>query len=176
MHPRILVVAMLLWVAACSTPPTKEAAPGTAEAPVVPSQGPTEATTARNRAPGIGVPDPLKDPSNILSKRSVFFDYDESLIKASDRQLLQAHANYLHQHPTTKIVVQGNTDERGSREYNLALGQRRADVVKHYLTLAGAEDRQIDAVTFGKEKPRCTLNDESCWSQNRRADLVYPGD
>ena len=80
------------------------------------------------------------------------------------------------QHPSTKVTVQGNTDERGSREYNLALGQRRADAVKRYLTVLGAEDRQIDTVSFGKEKPRCTASDESCWSQNRRADLVYPGD
>ena len=140
------------------------------------AQHPTEATTAPNRAPGTGVPNPLKDPSNILSKRSVFFDYDQSLIKDPDRPLLQAHANYLRQHPGTKVTVQGNTDDRGSREYNLALGQRRADAVKRYLTVLGAEDRQIDTVSFGKEKPRCTVSDESCWSQNRRADLVYPGD
>ncbi len=174
MHNRILVVASVLLAAACSNTPTKEAAPVAAPVPV--AQSPTEATTAPNRAPGTGVANPLKDPNNILSKRSVFFDYDQSLIKDPDRPLLQAHASYLRQHPSTKVTVQGNTDERGSREYNLALGQRRADAVKRYLTVLGAEDRQIDTVSFGKEKPRCTVSDESCWSQNRRADLVYPGD
>lgn len=112
----------------------------------------------------------------MLSKRAVFFDYDQSLIKAADGPLLQAHANFLRQHPSIKVVVQGNTDERGSREYNLALGQARADAVKRHMTLLGADDRQIDTVSLGKEKPRCTLSEESCWAQNRRGDLVYPGD
>ena len=174
MYNRILVVASVLLAAACSNTPTKEAAPVAAPVPV--AQHPTEAATAPNRASETGVANPLKDPSNILSKRSVFFDYDQSLIKDPDRPLLQAHANYLRQHPGTKVTVQGNTDDRGSREYNLALGQRRADAVKRYLTVLGAEDRQIDTISFGKEKPRCTVSDESCWSQNRRADLVYPGD
>ncbi len=174
MYYRIFLLASVLLAAACSNAPTKEAAPAAAPAPV--AQQPTEATTAPNRAGPGTVGNPLKDPSNILSKRSIFFDYDQSLIKDRDRPLLQAHANYLRQHPGTKVTVQGNTDERGSREYNLALGQRRADAVKRYLTVLGAEDRQIDTVSFGKEKPRCTASEESCWSQNRRADLVYPDD
>ncbi len=175
MYYRSFLLASVLLAAACSNAPTKEAAPVAAPAPVV--QRPTEATTAPNRAgPETGVANPLKDPSNILSKRSVFFDYDQSLIKDSDRPLLEAHANYLRQHPSAKVTVQGNTDERGGREYNLALGQRRADAVKRYLTVLGAEDRQIDTISFGKEKPRCTASEESCWSQNRRADLVYRGD
>lgn len=174
MYRRILVLASLLLVAACSNTPTKEAAPNKVEAPVPAAQRPMETTTAPNR--GAAAPNPLKDSSNILSRRSVFFDYDQSLIKDPDRPLLQAHASYLRQHPTTKVIVQGNTDERGSREYNIALGQRRADAVKRFLALLGAEDHQIDTVSFGKEKPRCTLSEESCWSQNRRADLVYPGD
>jgi peptidoglycan-associated lipoprotein len=175
MDYRILVVASLLLTAACSTTP-KQAAPSKVEAPAAAAQHPHEATTAPNRAPGTAVPNPLKDPRNILSKRSVFFDYDQSLIKDPDKPLLQAHANYLRQHPTTKVIVQGNTDERGSREYNLALGQRRADAVRQFLALLGAGDRQIETISFGKEKPRCTVSDESCWSENRRADLVYPGD
>ena len=97
------------------------------------------------------------------------------MIKGNDRPLLEAHAKYLREHPEAKVTVQGNTDERGSREYNLALGQRRADAVKRFMTLLGAPERTIDTVSFGKEKPRCTLSQESCWSQNRR-DLVYLGD
>jgi len=180
MHHRVLVVASLMLLAACSNAPTKEEAPDKVAAPVTAAQRPTDASTTPappvRAAPVTEASSPLKDPSNILSRRSVFFDYDQSLIKDPDKPLLEAHANYLRQHPSTKVVVQGNTDERGSREYNIALGQLRADAVKRFLMLLGAEDRQVDTVSFGKEKPRCTLGDESCWSQNRRADLVYGGD
>ena len=178
MTRRLFALALLLLVAACSNAPTKDAAPSAVEPSVQPAQRPTETTTTSptRASPIAEVPNPLRDPGNILSKRSVYFDYDQFLIKDPDRPLLQAHAIYLRQHPTAKVVVQGNTDERGSREYNIALGQRRADAVKQVLRLLGAEDRQIETVSFGKEKPRCTVSDESCWSQNRRADLVYAGE
>ncbi len=178
MSRRFLALASLFLVAACSNAPTNDAAPDNAE-PSVPSvQPPAETTgTAPTRSSSVAeTPDPLKDPGNILSKRSVYFDYDQFLVKDPDRPLLQAHALYLRQHPTAKVVVQGNTDERGGREYNIALGQRRADAVKQVLRLLGAEDRQIETVSFGEEKSRCTASDESCWSKNRRADLVYSGD
>jgi peptidoglycan-associated lipoprotein len=174
----LFALALLLVVAACSNTPTKDEAPGNVE-PSAPSlQRPAETTTTSptRASPVAEAPNPLKDPGNILSKRSFYFDYDQFLIKDPDRPLLQAHASYLRQHPTAKVVVQGNTDERGTREYNIALGQRRSDAVKQILSLLGADDRQIEAVSFGKEKPRCTASDESCWSQNRRADLVYSGD
>ena len=178
MTRRLFALALLLLVAACSNAPTKDAAPSAVEPSVQPAQRPTETTTTSptRASPIAEAPNPLRDPGNILSKRSVYFDYDQFLIKDPDRPLLQAHAIYLRQHPTAKVVVQGNTDERGSREYNIALGQRRADAVKQVLRLLGAEDRQIETVSFGKEKPRCTVSDESCWSQNRRADLVYAGE
>ncbi len=154
--------------------------PDKVAATVTAAQRPAEASTTPappgRDAPVAGASNPLKDASNLLSRRSVFFDYDQSLIKDSDRPLVHAHANYLRQHPSAKLVIQGNTDERGSREYNIALGQSRADSLKRLLMLLGAEDRQVDTVSFGKERPRCTLGDESCWSQNRRADLVYGDD
>ncbi len=174
-YHRILGLATLLLVAACSNAPTEETAPSKGDAPVPVAQRPAETTTTPSRAvPVTGAPDAPRDPSNIVSRRSVFFDYDQSLIRDPERSLLQAHANYLRQHPSTKIVVQGNTDERGTREYNIALGQQRADTAKRFLILLGAADHQIETVNFGKEKPRCTLSEESCWTQNRRADLVYP--
>jgi peptidoglycan-associated lipoprotein len=178
MYCRLFALASLLVVAACSNTPTKDAAPGNVE-PSAPSvQRPAESTTTSptRASPVAEAPNPLKDPGNVLSRRSVYFDFDQFLIKDPDRPLLQAHATYLRQHPSAKVVVQGNTDERGSREYNIALGQRRSDAVKQVLRLLGAEDRQIETVSFGKEKPRCTADDESCWSQNRRADLVYSDD
>lgn len=120
--------------------------------------------------------DPRKDPSNILYKRSVFFDYDRDEVKAEFRPMVEAHAKYLIQNPNAKLILQGNTDERGSREYNLALGQRRSVAVKKVMNLMGANDRQIETVSFGEEKQRCADKAESCWSQNRRADIVYEGE
>jgi peptidoglycan-associated lipoprotein len=87
-----------------------------------------------------------------------------------------AHARYLQQNPAAKMRVEGNADDRGSREYNLALGQRRADAVKQMLQLSGAQAAQVESVSFGEEKPRCTEAAESCWSQNRRGDIVYQGE
>ena len=131
---------------------------------------------ARPLVPTTTSANPLTDPNNILSKRSVFFDYDSDAIKAEYKPLIEAHAKYLAGNKSAKAVVQGNTDERGSREYNLALGQRRADSVRKMMTVLGTADSQIEAVSFGEEKPRATCADESCWSQNRRADIVYQGE
>ena len=117
----------------------------------------------------------LRDPKNILSKRSVFFDYDSNLVKDEYRPVVQAHARYLQQNGGAKMRIEGNSDERGSREYNLALGQRRADAVKQMMQVLGARADQIETVSFGEEKPRCSEAAESCYSQNRRGDIAYPG-
>jgi peptidoglycan-associated lipoprotein len=119
---------------------------------------------------------PLKDPKNILSKRSIFYDYDKDDIKEEYRPMVQAHARYLAQNRGMKMLVQGNADERGSREYNIALGQRRADAVKRMLVLLGASESQVEAVSLGEEKPRCTAQTEECYAQNRRSDMLYSGE
>ncbi len=119
---------------------------------------------------------PLNDPGSILSQRSVFFDYDSFTVKSEYRDMVIAHAQFLRDNPNAQVILQGNTDDRGSREYNLALGQRRADSVKNIMTLSGASNAQIEAVSFGEEKPRAYGNGESAWSQNRRADIVYRGE
>ncbi len=119
---------------------------------------------------------PLRDPANILSQRSVYFDFDSYTIKNQYRELVLSHAKYLRDNPNTKVLLQGNTDERGSREYNLALGQRRADSVKNAMLLSGARDQQIEAVSLGEEKPRATSRDESSWTENRRTDILYQGE
>ena len=119
---------------------------------------------------------PLRDPGNILSKRSVFFDFDSFSVKDEYRALVEAHARYLAQNRNGRVTVQGHTDERGSREYNIALGQRRADAVKRMMTLTGAGDGQVETVSFGKEKPRNAGHDEGAWAENRRADIVHAGE
>jgi peptidoglycan-associated lipoprotein len=118
----------------------------------------------------------LKDPNNILSKRSVYFDYDSFTVKNEYRATVQAHAQYLRDNAAAKVLLQGNADERGSREYNLALGQKRADSVRSAMTLSGAKDSQIEAVSLGEEKPRATGHDEASWAENRRTDIRYQGE
>ena len=120
--------------------------------------------------------DALKDPSNILSRRTVFFDYDSNVVKEEFRPLVAAHAKYASGNRQQRMTIQGNTDERGSREYNLALGQRRAEAVKQMMTLLGAPNAQIETVSFGEEKPRTQGNTEQAYAENRRADIVYQGE
>ncbi len=112
----------------------------------------------------------------VLAKRSVFFDYDSYAIKDEFKALVEAHAKFLVANPKVKMLIQGNADERGSREYNLALGQKRAEALKKMLTLLGAREDQVEAVSLGEEKPRCSEANESCWSQNRRDDMLYTGE
>lgn len=117
--------------------------------------------------------DPLNDPNSPLAKRSVYFDFDDYTVKAEYQPLLKLHAQYLESHSQRRVLIQGNTDERGSSEYNLALGQKRSQAVRRELVLFGVQDTQLEAVSFGKEKPLATGHDEASWAQNRRADLVY---
>lgn len=112
----------------------------------------------------------------VLAKRSVFFDYDSYVIKDEFKSLVEAHAQFLVANPKVKMLIQGNADERGSREYNLALGQKRAEALKKMLSLLGAREEQIEAVSLGEEKPRCSEGNEACWSQNRRDDMLYTGE
>jgi peptidoglycan-associated lipoprotein len=118
----------------------------------------------------------LKDPKSILSKRSIYFDYDRFDIEDDYWAVLDAHAKYLRENPAAKALIQGNADERGSREYNLALGQKRSDSVKNTLLLLGAKEAQIEAVSLGEEKPSCREHSEDCRSKNRRGDILYGGE
>ena len=120
--------------------------------------------------------DPLKDPANILSKRSVYFDFDSSLVKDEFKPVIAAHAKYLSQNHSKRMRIEGNTDERGSREYNIALGQRRADAVKEMMRLLGAPAAQVETVSFGEEKPKSAGSTEAAWAENRRADIRYDGE
>ena len=117
--------------------------------------------------------DPLNDPNSPLAKRSIYFDFDSYAVKDDYQPLLQQHSTYLKGHPERRVLIQGNTDERGTSEYNLALGQKRAEAVRRAMSLMGVADTQMEAVSLGKEKPVATGHDEAAWAQNRRADLVY---
>ena len=117
--------------------------------------------------------DPLNDPQRILAKRSIYFDYDSYSIKEEFRPVVEAHAKYLNAHKDRKVIIQGNTDDRGGAEYNLALGQKRAEAVRKALLLLGVSDEQVEAVSFGKEKPKALGSDEAAWAENRRADIAY---
>ena len=117
--------------------------------------------------------DPLNDPNSHLSVRIIYFAYDSSEVRPEFRPAIEAHANYLATHPDTIITLEGHTDERGSREYNLALGESRAEAVKRQMTLLGASAGQIRIVSYGEEQPAVDGHDENAWSQNRRVMILY---
>jgi peptidoglycan-associated lipoprotein len=179
---RLAAIALAALLAACGTskPPASAGAPATQSTPSGPSAATPSATqpakppvgTAGKPAAGARV-HPLDDPNSLLSKRSVFYDFDKSDIKSEYRALVEAHARYLRDNPSARVTVEGNCDERGSREYNVALGQRRSEGVKKAMVLLGARDQQVEAVSFGEEKPRASGSNEGAWSQNRRSDVTY---
>jgi len=117
--------------------------------------------------------DALNDPASILAKRSVYFDLDSYVVKDEFKPVVEAHAKYLIAHSDRKVIIQGNTDERGGSEYNLALGQKRAEAVRRALAVLGVSDAQLEAVSFGKEKPKATGSNEAAWAENRRSDIAY---
>lgn len=117
--------------------------------------------------------DPLDDPNSPLAKRSIYFDFDSFVVKDEYRPVVETHARYLIANKNRKIVIQGNTDERGGREYNLALGQKRAEAVRKAMASLGVSDAQMEAVSFGEEKPKATGTDDAAMAENRRADIAY---
>jgi peptidoglycan-associated lipoprotein len=172
-------VVLAAMLAACSSKAVKEApvVDKTPSTPTVtesakPATADDSATTTGATQSDMSV-NPLKDPNNILSKRSVYFDYDKDEVKTEYRPLVEAHAKYLVANPSAKVFIQGNSDERGTREYNLSLGQRRAVAVKKILSLLGVQDKQIETVSFGEEKANPGCKDEACYQQNRHADFAY---
>ena len=115
----------------------------------------------------------LDDPNSPLSVRIIYFEYDSSDIRPQYRTTVEAHAAYLAANPNVIVTLEGHADERGSREYNLALGERRALSVKNQMTLLGASAGQIRTVSYGEERPAAAGSDESSWSQNRRVEILY---
>jgi peptidoglycan-associated lipoprotein len=116
---------------------------------------------------------PLDDPDSLLSKRVVYFDFDKSNVKDEFRDIIAAHAGYLAEHPSARVTLEGHADERGSREYNMGLGERRANAVRQFMLLQGAAARQIETVSYGEERPVAFGHDEASWALNRRVEIVY---
>jgi peptidoglycan-associated lipoprotein len=166
-----------LSAAACSTTPPATPAPVAAAAPArAPAAAPAAAPVAQARnvvQVQASSPRELFDRERgDLDQRSVFFGFDAYAVPAGQGPAIEAHAGLAEQFPTDRLALQGNCDERGSREYNLALGDRRANAVKERLVELGVAPAHIVTVSYGKEKPRATCHEESCWSQNRRVDFV----
>jgi len=172
----LVAAAMAALLAGCSTQPAapvedQSAAAAAAAAKDGAATSGTTTSGVSGSATGTGA-NPLKDPNNILSKRSVYFDFDKFDVKEEYRPIVEAHANYLRQNPGAKMLIQGNADERGSREYNLALGQRRAEAVRQAMVLDGVRADTLEAVSNGEERPRCTDRNEDCYATNRRVDIL----
>ena len=170
------VVVATVFLAACSSTPITTPVAVT-PASSVPAATNSQATN-QSTVPAVVVASPLApylDPKNSLYKeRSVYFDFDQSVVKSSAEPVLELHGKYLATHPEVAIKIEGNTDRQGGSEYNLALGQKRAEAVLRALKVFGAKDAQMEAVSFGMEKPKALGNDEAAYAQNRRADLAYP--
>ena len=118
-------------------------------------------------------PPPAPEVDDLFSERKIYFDFDKSDIKDEFRAIIEAHAKYLVENPSASVSIEGHCDERGTREYNLALGERRAHSVSQMLTLLGANKSQIRTVSYGEERPDVEGHDESAWKWNRRAVFIY---
>lgn len=117
--------------------------------------------------------DPLNDPKGVLAQRSVYFDFDSYVVKDQYRPIVENHSRFLNNNRNRKVVIEGNTDDVGSSEYNLALGQRRSEAVRRMMVLLGVRDDQVEAISFGKEKLKSAGTDEASRAENRRADIAY---
>jgi peptidoglycan-associated lipoprotein len=168
----LLALSVAFAVAACKSTPEPTAAPEPAPAakpaPVedvvtVAAPDPRDYTDARN----------FDNTESLLSKRVIYFDFDKSDVKAEYRSVVAAHAAYMASHSSARVTLEGHADERGTREYNLGLGERRGNAVNGLLSAGGATGNQLDVVTYGEERPVCRVSNEDCWWQNRRVEIVY---
>ena len=165
----LLALAVALAVSACR----KDTQPEETEAPA-PVEQPEEVETS-------AAPDPrdytdsrnFDNPESLLSKRVVYFDFDKSEVKAEYRDIVAAHASYLASSSSARVTLESHADERGTREYNLGLGERRGNAVRGVLSAGGARGSQQDVVSYGEERPVCRVSNEDCWWQNRRVEIVY---
>jgi len=162
MKKLIISIVLLNLLAACAGQKPKEIA-----------AVPDSAAATRGVSADQTAVDPLNDPKSILAKRSVYYPFDVSAVQEADKPVVQAHAKYLAEHANRKMRLEGNCDERGSSEYNLALGQRRADGVVKMLELGGAKANQVIGISLGEEYPADTNHNEAAWQKNRRTDLNY---
>ncbi|WP_342119253.1 peptidoglycan-associated lipoprotein Pal [Pseudoduganella sp. OTU4001] len=163
----ILSIASVL--AACSSTKPVEKAPEVVEKPVAPVAQPD----TRAVAPVQAQVDELDIPGGKLANRSVYFDFDSYVVREDGKEVVSNHSGYLVKNAQRSILIQGNTDERGGSEYNLALGQKRAEAVRKSMAALGVPEARMEAVSLGEEKPKAEGHTEEAWAQNRRADIVY---
>lgn len=168
-----LIASTVCLLAACSTTGGNAEPAGAKPVVAVDAARPTAEVPSGLSAADLAA---LRDPANPLSKRSIYFDLDSNAIKQDYTSVVETHGKFLAKRPGVKVMIRGNADERGSAEYNLALGQRRADSTKQGLVAYGVREDQIETVSFGSEKPVAQGHTESAWAKNRRADIAYPGE
>ncbi len=179
MNKTVLILIAVLGVslaAGCSSKKPRPTATSTnAAVPTDQSQtAGADASSAYGAGVAGGTGEGVAGPSGAqLQNRSIYFDFDSSEVKAEYNGLIAAHARYLASNPSIRVRLEGNTDERGSREYNIGLGERRAQAVRRALTLQGVTEAQITTVSYGEERPAVTGHTEEAWARNRRADIVY---
>lgn len=176
MHTVAIVFIILSFLAGCSSQPF-----GEQSAAAVEDRNPETVSTSEVRPINVTERNDkgdrrLRDPNSPLSKRSIYFDLDSFIVKDEYKSLLDHHARFLSGNGKYKMLIQGNTDERGTREYNLALGHKRAEAVKKALILLGAKEDQLEAVSLGEERPACSMSSEDCWANNRRGDMLHSGE
>jgi peptidoglycan-associated lipoprotein len=169
----LLLIFSVAFLAACegTTGTTKDDSTVTSSASGSSSSG--SASTSVTGSGSAWAGHALDDPDSLLAKRTVYFDYDESVILDQDRAILEAHSQYLSQNPGAAVTLEGHTDERGTREYNLALGDRRAVSVRQFMSLLGAAGQQLRTVSYGEEQPAALGHNEEAWAQNRRVEVIY---
>jgi peptidoglycan-associated lipoprotein len=158
---------------AASTDTAATAAPTAPAAATTAAPEATPASTSAQAAPA-PAPAPVKQAESIADvAKLIYFDYDSSAVKPEFRSVIEAHARFLQTNPTRTVTIAGHADERGGTEYNLALGQRRADALRQMLTLLGVNASQIETISYGKEKPAVRGSNEAAWSKNRRDEIIY---
>ena len=171
----VAIVAIGALLAGCA----KEESPDTTEQEVIEIDTSTSDSSADDASTS-GIADDssfqgdeLDDPNSLLSVRFVYFEFDESAVRAEDRAVIEAHARYLEQNPAATVSLEGHADERGTREYNSALGERRSKAVRSLMTIQGGSGQQIRTVSWGEERPIDRGHEEAAWAQNRRVEIVY---
>lgn len=163
-HIALLSFVSLAFLSACSSTKLDNTSDVSGKA--------VDATGVSTVAPVVA--DHLNPNSLISTQRSVYFDFDQFNVKSSETAVVERQGKYLASKPNLAIRLEGNADERGGREYNLALGQKRAEAVARALKVYGVSDKQAEPVSFGSEKPKAAGHDEAAWAQNRRVDFAYP--
>ena len=164
-----LALMITLGLAACKTAPEAAPAPETEPEPTPPpvetaaAPDPRDYTDSRN----------FDNPESLLSKRVIYFDFDKSVVRPEYRGIVAAHAAYLAAHGSARMTLEGHADERGTREYNLGLGELRGNAVSGLMSAQGGRGDQMTTVSYGEERPVCRVSDEECWSLNRRVEIVY---